>query len=83
MGRKVLSPERIKINKQHREVAESKESQEMVTCGVGVYDRRVWTRTGAHRRDHSLVSLACSCFQAKCLLVTLCAANSESFLEIK
>lgn len=34
-------------------------------------------------QDHSLGSLACSYFQAKCLLVTLCAANSESFLEIK
>lgn len=36
MEKKVLSPERIKINKQRRKVAESKESQEMVTCGVRV-----------------------------------------------
>lgn len=36
MGRKILSPERITLNKQHREVAESKESQEIVTCRVEV-----------------------------------------------
>ena len=64
MGRKVWSPERVKINRQHREEAESE-----AACGAGVQSGLVGTRTGARRRDRGLTGVAGHCFQAKRELV--------------